>query len=150
MVLINTIRFVNLVTNRCQGIRKYLVPQNTILYFFSHYNDQYHSSGEYLFFSILQWQWHRHGSEVLKNTLIQEQIYFLLYNNVSGLNMARRYWKIPSSSFEVQQYPPRPSASPPDFRGYCPTSQDLEGILQYLLAMLRPLYHSLQIPYTLN
>ena len=28
--------------------------------------------------------------------------------------MARRYWKIPSSSFGVGQYPPRPSASPPD------------------------------------
>ena len=79
----------------------------------------------------------------MKNTLNQEHIYFLLYNNVSGLSMARRYWRIPSSSFEVEQYPPCPSASPPDFRGYCPTSQDSEGILQYLLAMLRPLYQYL-------
>ena len=41
-------------------------------------------------------------------------IYFFTYYNVSGLGMARRYWKIPSSSFGVGQYPPRPSASPQD------------------------------------
>ena len=31
--------------------------------------DQYQSSGGTVF-SILQWQWHRHGSEVLENTLL--------------------------------------------------------------------------------
>ena len=41
-------------------------------------------------------------------------INFFTYYNVNGLGMARRYWKIPSSSFGVGQYPPRPSASPPD------------------------------------
>ena len=66
--------------------------------------------------------------------------YFSLYYNVNGVRMARRYWRIPSSSFEVQAIPPSPSASPRDFGGIASTSQDSEGILQYLLAILTPLY----------
>ena len=53
--------------------------------------------------------------------------------------MARRYWKIPSSSFEVEAIPPPPSASPPEVGSIASTSQDSEGIFQYLLAMLMPL-----------
>ena len=53
--------------------------------------------------------------------------------------MARRYWRISSSSFEVEAIPPPPSASPPEIRGIASTSQDSEGIRQYLLAMVMPL-----------
>ena len=66
-------------------------------------------------------------------------IYFSSYYNVNGITMARRYWRIPSSSFEVQAIPPPPSASPPEIRGIASTSQDSEGIRQYLLAMVMPL-----------
>ena len=44
-------------------------------------------------------------------------IYFSSYYNVNGITMARRYWRIPSSSFEVQAIPPPPSASPPEIGG---------------------------------
>ena len=69
-------------------------------------------------------------------------IYFSSYYNVNGITMARRYWRIPSSSFEVQAIPPPPSASPPEIRGIASTSQDSEGIRQYLLAMVMPLSQS--------
>ena len=75
--------------------------------------DQCHSSGEYLFFSILQWQWHRHGSEVLENTLL-----------------ILRGRAIPPSSVGFASG---------HRGGYCPTPQDSEGIFQYLLAMPVPL-----------
>ena len=81
---------------------------------------------------------------VLKNTRLVEIFIFSSYYNVNGISMARRYWKIPSSSFEVEAIPPPPSASPPEVGGIASTSQDSEGIFQYLLAMLMPLsqYHS--------
>ena len=56
---------------------------------------------------------------------------------------------------DIGEYPPHPSrlSNTPLVRrlrlwtsgGDCPTSQDLEGILQYLLAMLRPLYHCYKV-----
>ena len=72
-------------------------------------------------------------------------IYFSSYYNVNGISMARRYWKIPSSSFEVEAIPPPPSASPPEVGSIASTSQDSEGIFQYLLAMLMPLLQCIQI-----
>ena len=39
--------------------------------------------------------------------------------NGNTMSMARRYCLIPSSSFGVEQYPPPPSASPPEVGGYC-------------------------------
>ena len=65
-------------------------------------------------------------------------IFIFFYYNVNGLGMSRRYWKISSSSFEVEAKPPPPSASPPEIGG-ASTSQDLEEIFQYLLDMPRPL-----------
>ena len=59
-----------------------------------------------------------------------------------GVRTARRYWRIPSSSFEVEAIPPCPSASPPEVRDIASTSQDSEDIFQYLLAMLMPLSQS--------
>ena len=76
---------------------------------------------------------------VLKNTRLVEIFIFSSYYNVNGISMARRYWKIPSSSFEVEAIPPPPSASPPEVGSIASTSQDSEGIFQYLLAMLMPL-----------
>ena len=76
---------------------------------------------------------------VLKNTLTQEHIHFLLYNNVSGLSMARRYWRIPSSPFEVRHYPPRPLALPPDIGGYCQPLRVQRVFSNTFLAMPRPL-----------
>ena len=75
--------------------------------------DRYQSSGGTVFSRWL----------VLINNTHLENIYFSPYYNDNGTGMARRYWKIPSSSFRVGQYPPRPSASPPDIE---------EGIAQPL------------------
>ena len=72
-------------------------------------------------------------------------IYFSSYYNVNGISMARRYWKIPSSSFEVEAIPPPPSAWPPEIGSIASTSQDSEGIFQYLLAMLMPLLQWRQV-----
>ena len=74
--------------------------------------DQYQSSGEYLFFFLLQWQWHRHGSEVLENTLL-----------------ILRGRAIPPSSVGFAS----------GHREVLSTSQDAVGIFQYLLAMPVPL-----------
>ena len=76
---------------------------------------------------------------VLKNIRLVKIFIFSSYYNVNGISMARRYWKIPSSSFEVEAIPPPPSASPPEVGSIASTSQDSEGIFQYLLAMLMPL-----------
>ena len=76
---------------------------------------------------------------VLENTRLVKIFIFSSYYNVNGISMARRYWKIPSSSFEVEAIPPPPSASPPEVGSIASTSQDSEGIFQYLLAMLMPL-----------
>ena len=76
---------------------------------------------------------------VLKNARLVKIFIFSSYYNVNGISMARRYWKIPSSSFEVEAIPPPPSASPPEVGSIASTSQDSEGIFQYLLAMLMPL-----------
>ena len=84
---------------------------------------------------------------VLKNTRLVKIFIFSSYYNVNGISMARRYWKIPSSSFEVEAIPPPPSASPPEVGSIASTSQDSEGIFQYLLAMLMPL---LQCHYQFN
>ena len=53
-------------------------------------------------------------------------IFIFFYYNVNGLGMSRRYWKISSSSFEVEAKPPPPSASPPEIGG-ASTSQDFGG-----------------------
>ena len=76
---------------------------------------------------------------VLENTRLVKIFIFSSYYNVNGISMARRYWKIPSSSFEVEAIPPPPSASPPEVGSIASTSQDSEGIFQYLLALLMPL-----------
>ena len=55
--------------------------------------------------------------------------------------MSQRYWKISSSSFEVEAKPPPPLASPLEIGG-ASTSQDLKEIFQYLLDMPRPLSQS--------
>ena len=68
-------------------------------------------------------------------------IYFSFLYNVNSLGISRRYWRISSSSFEVKQYLPPPSASPREVGRYCITSQDSEDILQYLLEMPRLLSH---------
>ena len=68
-------------------------------------------------------------------------IYFSFLYNVNSLGISRRYWRISSSSFEVKQYLPPPSASPREVGRYCITSQDSEDILQYLLKMPRLLSH---------
>ena len=65
-------------------------------------------------------------------------IYLFSHYNVNGLGISQRYWKISSSSFEVEAKPPPPSASPPEIGG-ASTSQDLEEIFQYLLEIPRPL-----------
>ena len=70
-------------------------------------------------------------------------IYFSFLYNVNSLGISRRYWRISSSSFEVKQYLPPPSASPREVGRYCITSQDSEDILQYLLEMPRLLSHCL-------
>ena len=82
---------------------------------------------------------------VLKNTRLVKIFIFSSYYNVNGISMARRYWKIPSSSFEVEAIPPPPSASPPEVGSIASTSQDSEGIFQYLLAMLMPLLHCIRV-----
>ena len=64
-------------------------------------------------------------------------IYFSFLYNVNSLGISQRYWRISSSSFEVKQYLPPPSASPREVGRYCITSQDSEDILQYLLEMPR-------------
>ena len=70
-------------------------------------------------------------------------ICFSFLYNVNSLGISRRYWRISSSSFEVKQYLPAPSASPREVGRYCITSQDSEDILQYLLEMPRLLSHCL-------
>ena len=61
----------------------------------------------------------------------------LLNNNVNAMHLARTYWGIPSSSFEIGgQYHLPPSAC--GLRGsgwyWPPISQDSDGIPQYVLA----------------
>ena len=70
---------------------------------------------QYLFLTILQWQWQRPGSEVLENT-----------------HLILRGCAIPPSSVGFASR---------HRGGHCPTPQDLEGIFQYRLAMPRPLSH---------
>ena len=41
-------------------------------------------------------------------------IYLFSHYNVNGLGISQRYWKISSSSFEVEAKTPPPSASPPE------------------------------------
>ena len=65
---------------------------------------------------------------VSRNTTHLENIYFSPYYNGNGTGMAQRYWKIPSSSFEVEAIPPPPLASPPEVGSIASTSQDSEGI----------------------
>ena len=69
--------------------------------------------------------------------------YFSLYYNVNGVSMARRHWKIPSSSLGEKkfEFPTRGFAARGKFFFFLP--RDLEGIFQYLLAIFKPLHQYL-------
>ena len=57
----------------------------------------------------------------------------------NGISMARRYWKIPSESWEVEAILPTSGGEADGGGGIASTSKDEEGIFQYLRAMLMPL-----------
>ena len=98
-----------------------------------------------VFFNTIRFYFYLVKSDGIEKYQTCGNIYFFSYYNVNGISMARRYWKIPSSSFEVEAIPPPPSASPPEVGGIASTSQDSEDIFQYLLAMLMPLSHCISM-----
>ena len=68
--------------------------------------------------------------------------YFSLYYNVNGVSMARRHWKIPSSSLGKKNLNSPLAASPLVGNSFF-SPWDSEGIFQYLLAIPPPFLHFL-------
>ena len=67
----------------------------------------------------------------------------LLNYNVNTMSLARTYWGIPSSSFEMGAIPPSPVGFASGLRGdIAPISQDSDGIGRCVLPRLTALYQS--------
>ena len=78
------------------------------------------------------------NSLVLKSRELEILVFhFSLYYNVSGGGMARRYWKIPSSSLGEKNLNSPLAASPLVGNSFF-LPWDSEGIFQYLLAIPPP------------
>ena len=94
--------------------------------------------------SITTKNWRNYKSRELTNSLVLKSreleilvFHFSLYYNVSGGGMARRYWKIPSSSLGKKNLN-SPLAAPPLVGNLFFSPWDSEGIFQYLLAIPPP------------
>ena len=83
---------------------------------------------------------HSSNSLVLKSRELEILVFhFSLYYNVIGGGMARRYWKIPSSSLGEKNWNSPLAASPLAGNSFF-SPRDSEEIFQYLLAISKPLY----------
>ena len=97
--------------------------------------------------SITTKNWRNYKSRELTNSLVLKSreleilvFHFSLYYNVIGGRMARRYWKISSSSLGEKNLNSPLAASPLVGNSFF-SPWDSEGIFQYLLAIPPPFLH---------